>query len=363
MDKVKVLHFELSENIGGIESFLLNLYSMINREKFQFDFVTTAEKAAYGEQLKKLGGNIYKVSDYKNILNYKSDIRNLLKNNYDVVHVHKNSATNIIPLLEAKRVGGSKIIVHSHNTSPSRGRITGVLHKINQNKLYALTDYHLACSRVAGKWMYGEKNFEVIRNGIDVAKFIFDDNKRRDIREKFGILENSIVIGNVGRFTEQKNQMRLLDIFHEIVQCKPDSKLLLVGDGPLKKKCKEKARDLGIDRNVIFLGNRSDVNDLMQAMDVFVMPSLFEGLPIAAVEAQASGTYLFLSDTISSETEISKNVSWFTLNQSDEEIARMIVKRGVPNESVRLQSNLDVIKSGFAMTTTSKRMEEIYLSK
>lgn len=131
----------------------------------------------------------------------------------------------------------------------------------------------------------------------------------------------------------------------------------------MKKKCKEKACDLGIDRNVIFLGNRNDVNDLMQAMDVFVMPSLFEGLPIAAVEAQASGTYLFLSDTISSEIEISKNVSWFTLNQSDGEIARMIVKRGVPNESVRLQSNLDVIKSGFAMTTTSKRMEEIYLSK
>ena len=363
MNKIKILHFELSENIGGIESFLLNLYSMINREKFQFDFVTTAKSTPYEEQLKKLGGNIYKVANYKNIVNYKLDIKNLLKKNYDFVHVHKNSATNIIPLLEAKSIGNSKIIVHSHNTSPTRGRITEFIHKINKNKLYDLADYHLACSKIAGKWMYDERQFEIIRNGIDVTEFIFDENRRRGIKETLGILQSSFIIGNVGRFTEQKNQMRLLDIFYEIIQFKPDSKILLVGDGPLKKKCEDKACELGIDRNVIFLGNRNDVNDLMLAMDVFVMPSLFEGLPIAAVEAQASGTYLFLSDTISYETEISKNVTWFNLNQSDKEIAKMIVQRGIPNEKVRRQSNLDVIKSGFDMTSTSKRLEEIYLSK
>ena len=363
MNKIRILHFELTENIGGIETFLYNLYSTIDREKFQFDFVTTAEKPAYGNEMKKLGGNIYQISSYINIVSYKKDIRNLLKNKYDIVHVHKNSAANIIPLLEAKREGHSLIIIHSHNTAPSKGKISRLFHKINKNTLYNIADYHLACSEIAGHWMYGNKKYETVKNGIDVEKFLFESNKQESIRKELGIAESTFVIGNVGRFSEQKNHMRLLDIFYKIIQYKPDSKLLLIGEGILKKKCEEKTHKLGLDNKVLFLGKRNNVADLMQVMDSIVMPSLFEGLTVAAVEAQASGIYLFLSDTISRETEISKNVSWFSLNQSDEKIARMIVEKGIPNERVRLQANHDVTKSGYDMITTSKRIEELYFNK
>lgn len=360
-EKIRILHFELSENVGGIESFLFNLYSNLNRDKFQFDFVTTSEKPAFGEKLKELGGNIYKVSPYRNLLAYRTDVRKILQRNYDVVHVHKNSASNIIPLIEARRARVSRIIVHSHNTAPSKGKVTTILHQINKKRLYELSDIHLACSDVAGKWMYGDRKFEVVRNGIDTDKFRFDKNRRDVKRRELNVSDKTFVIGNVGRFTEQKNQVRLLDIYSEVKKKNSDSRLLLIGEGDLKESCVVKAKELGIEKNVMFLGNRNDVADLMQAMDAFVMPSLFEGLPIVGVEAQAAGAHVFLADTISKETEITSNVTWFGLEQTDEEIARMILSSGVSTDLERLKANKDVRKAGYDMFSTCKRIEEIYL--
>lgn len=361
MEKVKVLHLELDVHMGGIESFLYNLYSQIDRERVQFDFVTRSNRPAMESELRELGAKIYRVSSYKNPLAYMRDLNAVIENGYDVIHIHKNSAAVILPFIVAHKHKNSRVFVHSHNTAPSKGKVTTILHQINKKSLYELSDIHLACSDVAGKWMYGDRKFEVVRNGIDTDKFRFDKNRRDVKRRELNVSDKTFVIGNVGRFTEQKNQVRLLDIYSEVKKKNSDSKLLLIGEGDLKEGCVVKAKELGIEKNVMFLGNRNDVADLMQAMDAFVMPSLFEGLPIVGVEAQAAGTHAFLADTISKETEISSNVTWFGLEQTDEEIARMILSSGVSTDLERLKANKDVRKAGYDMFSTCKRIEEIYL--
>lgn len=360
MGKIKVLHFELTENVGGIETFLLNLYRQIDRDKFQFHFVTTATVPACKKQLEELGGVIHKVSTAHEVSHYINDVRKLLMDNFDIIHFHKNSAANILPLVEARKVNSSLIIVHSHNTAPSKGKITTFLHWANRSKLYKYSNVHLACSDIAGKWMYGNKEYEVVRNGIIAKKFLFDMSKREKIRSELELSSGTFVVGNVGRFVEQKNHQRLLKIFKKIHEKRKDSYMLLVGEGPLRDKIEKEAENLGISDRVKFLGNRTDVADVLMAIDAFVMPSLYEGLPVAGVEAQAAGTYLYLADTISSQTEITKNVTWFSLGQSDNEIAQMILQNGFPDEVNRAKANDEIVAAGYDISSTCKRIEEIY---
>lgn len=361
MRKVKVLHFELTENVGGIESFLLNLYQQIDREKFEFHFVTTAEVPAYKKQLEELGGFIHVVSKLSNVIRYASNITELLRDNYDIIHIHKNSAANIIPFIEAKKNEVPLIIVHSHNTAPSKSKLSTFLHFANKYKIYKYSDIHLACSDVAGKWMYGDKSYEVIRNGIITKRFLFDVSKREKIRRELKINAETFVVGNVGRFAEQKNHQRLIRIFANIYELRQDSCLLLIGEGTLREKIEAEVEDLGLSERVKFLGSRADVVDLLMGIDAFVMPSLFEGLPVAGVEAQAAGTYLYLADTISKQIEISKNVTWFSLEELDRNIAKIIVKNGIPLETDRIKANDDVVAAGYDMSSTCKRIEEIYI--
>ena len=360
MGKVKVLHFELTENIGGIESFLLNLFQQIDREKFEFHFVTTAEVPACKIQLEELGGFIHVVSELSNIGHYTGDIRKLLRDHYDVIHIHKNSAANIIPFIEAKKTDVPMIIVHSHNTAPSKGKLTKLLHLVNRSKIYKCSDIHLACSDAAGKWMYGDKVYEVVRNGVVAKNFFFDVSKREKVRRELKINAETFVVGNVGRLVEQKNHQRLIRIFAKIYELRKDSCLLLIGEGPLREKMEAEVEDLGLADRVKFIGNRADVADLLMGIDAFVMTSLFEGLPVAAVEAQAAGTYLYLADTISKQTEIGKNVTWFSLEQLDIDIAKIIVGNGIPLEADRIRANDDVVAAGYDMSSTCKRIDEIY---
>lgn len=359
MQKIKVLHLELDENMGGIESFLYNLYEQIDRKKIQFDFVTRAENPAKGNELKKLGANIYKVSSLSHPFRYMRDLENIIKNgNYDVVHIHKNSCANILPFFVTNKFKNLKVCVHSHNTQPSKGSIAKILHILNRRFVWNSSIKHFACSEVAGKWLYGdEKDFIVLKNGIKTDNYLFNENMRSLKREELGIANDTILIGNVGRFTEQKNHKRLLDIFYLLQKKEPNSALILIGDGELKDVNIEHSKKIGL-KNVNFLGVRNDIPGLMMAMDVFVMPSLYEGLPIVAVEAQTTGLTVFVSDTISNEVKITKNVIQFSLQDSDENIANKIINTKYNYD--RMKSRDRICELGFDIENTAKILEREY---
>ena len=336
MNKIRVLHLELSNRIGGIEKFLFNLYKEIDKNKVQFDFATTTlNTAPLEKKLINLGGNVYHIHAYKNIKLYYKDIEKLICNGeYDVIHIHKNSATNIIPFIVIKRNNIKSVIVHSHNTRHSVGNMTKFVHFINIKYLYKNAKVHLACSTEAGKWLYGNRKYEVIYNGIDINDFAFNNKKRINIRKSLGIEDSDFVVGNIGRFEKQKNHKRILEIFNEIVKIDQNAKLILVGDGYLKNEIIKLIEKLGLQKNVILTGVVDNVNEIVSAIDCFLMPSLYEGLPIAAIEAQISGASIALSDTISPETDIFNKAVWFSLNDKDKDIARKIVKNKIKDRAI-----------------------------
>lgn len=360
MRKVRVLHFELSENVGGIESFLLNLYKEIDRDVVQFDFITQSDTPALARDFYSLGSNIYKVSSARNVYKYWHDIRKILLSDYDVIHIHKNSVANIIPLYCGVKAG-VPIFLHSHNTMPSVGKITFLLHKINKFKAYKMAEEHFACSSEAGYWMYGNKNFTIVRNGIVTELFKFDYSKRNEKRKELSIPEDAFVMGHVGRFANQKNHAFLLDIFNDVNQMKEGAILLLIGEGENLDKIECKAKELGISDKVIFLGNRNDIPQLLMCMDAFVMPSLYEGLPISAVEAQATGVKTFLANTISKETEMSSTVTWFSIDDKTSNIAKIIIEK-CNKENDRYWCNKEVVNAGFAMEETAKMLQNAYIN-
>ena len=361
MKKIKVLHLELDEHLGGIESFLYNLYAQIDKEKVQFDFVTRFNNPAKGDELKKLGANIYKVSSYKNPVKYMLDLKKIIKKeNYNIVHIHKNSAAVIFPFLITREFKDIRVFVHSHNTKPSIGNVSKILHKMNKCFLYKSADEHFACSKVAGEWLYGnKKSYVVLRNGIVAENFLFDKKVREITRNEFNISDNDFIMGHIGRFTDQKNHDLLIDIFYEFQKIKSNAYLWLIGDGENKDEIYKKVLELGIQDKVIFLGIRNNVNELLMAMDAFVMPSVYEGLPISAIEAQATGVETFLSDTISKETEISTIVNWFSNEWDNKLIAKLIFDK-CNVRSNRLQANKEIIENGFDMKETAQILLEYY---
>ncbi|WP_382321981.1 glycosyltransferase [Limosilactobacillus reuteri] len=357
--KIKVLHVQITENFGGIESLLTNIYENIDRNVYQFDFIATGANQ-YQEKLKELGGRIYVMPSIRLFASYVRKFNFILKNNYDVVHFHKNSAANIIPILLVKyHSSHPKIIIHSHNTSPSinnKGLL--ILHMINRSLLNRISDKRVACAKVAAKWMFGtENNIQIINNGIDIKKFSYSSKNRNLIREKLGIASSDIVLGNVGRFSEQKNQSFLIDIFSIFKEKIPNSKLILVGDGYLLKKVEEKVKSLGLASKVIFTGKINNIPDFLSAMDVFVMPSLYEGLPISAVEAQAEGLKVFLSDSISKEVVLTNRTKLFSLKQKPNEIADMIFKNSESDDRV---SGLKRIVDSYSLDNTVKNFNNLY---
>lgn len=357
--KIKILHVQITENYGGIESLLTNVYSNIDRSKFQFDFIATA-KEPYQEKLKELGASIYLMPSIKKINLYVKCFKQVLDNDYDIVHFHKNSAANIIPILLAKfHFSHPKIIVHSHNTSPSlSGFIFNLLHGLNRKLLGYLADSKVACSVSAAHWMFGtKKNIRIIRNGIVLSKYAYSDSDRYSYRKKLKIGKGTFVVGNVARFSKQKNYSLLIDIFYEIQKKKHDSVLLLIGDGPLIETIKSKTKKLNIENKVIFLGRKNNVAPFLSAMDAFVMPSLYEGLPIAAVEAQASGVNVFVSNVITGEVYLTDNIFKFSLNSSPKEIATLILKPKIKNRKECLEKVRD---AGYDLDNTVDDFATLY---
>ncbi len=336
---IRVLQIGLSFERGGVESFVMNYYRHINREKIQFDFINPYDKPlAYEDEILRLGGKIFRVTDFhSHPVKYKKDLEKIMLA-YDVVHIHMLSAANIIPLKVAKRLGVKKIIAHSHN-SKAEGLIRKILHKINykKNSYYATNCY--SCSKLAGDWMFGKnKYYEIIKNGIESEKYAYNNESRIELRKEFGINNDAVVYGNVGRLNIQKNQSFLLKVFSKIHQIQPNSYLCIVGEGELRKDLTEFSKKLNIQDRVLMVGRRGDVHKFYSFFDSIIMPSIFEGLPVTLIEAQANGLKCFVSKgAISYETKILETMEFIDLNEGEDKWAEKILQADLQREKSALE--------------------------
>ena len=306
---------------GGIEAVVMNYYRHIDREKVQFDFYF-AEDSSFPqrEELERLGAGIYPIPSYSRSVEYHRALYKAFKEKgYKIVHAHL-STMSVFPLFAAWRAGVPVRICHNHSTAHWGEGLKTLLKYILRpfNKVFATC--YFACGETAGRWMYGDKCFEkgkvtVMPNAIDTEKFTYDPEARVALREELGIPEDAFVVGHVGRFMYQKNHSFLIDVFAELAKQRPDAVLLLIGEGELVERIQNKVWGLGIEAKVIFTGARQDVDKLYSVMDVFCLPSFYEGMPVVAWEAQASGLPCVFSNRVSSEAKQSENCCFLGLEQ------------------------------------------------
>lgn len=359
---LRVLHFQGRMGRGGAETFMMNTYRNLDRTKIQFDFLIYdefKEVQPYHKEIESLGGRIFYVPNpKKNIFNYVKEVKQLLKKeSFDIVHsqVFFGGGLN---LWLASQAGIQKRIVHSHATAHEQGQsiVFKTIRKVLDQLMFKYATDYLACSYDAGKALFGhDHEFVFVPNGIDLEKYRSVPVSKSEIKKQLSINEESFVVGHIGRFEEQKNHTLLIEIFQEVLKKHPDSHLLLLGEGSLEEKINEKVSSLNIQDKVSFLGVREDIPELLKVFDVFLMPSLYEGLPISAVEAQASGNKLVLADTISKETKLSENVTFISLDKSKDYWAETVLLKPLENKPLKELEAYD-------MKHTAQMMEAIYLN-
>lgn len=365
---LRVLHILPSMNRGGIETLLMNLYRKIDRSQIQFDFLLTNDSYNdFESEIIYLGGKIYRVSPRnKGIKKNKSDLDSFFKihQEYKIIHQHLSSLSYIEPIKIARKHQIPHRIVHSHNTKQSGSKIHYISHKFNQYKIDRLATEYFACSNLAARWLfpksiYLNRSYSVINNGIDTNGFVFNSEIRSNKRKELNIDPNEVLLGHVGRFNLQKNHDFLIDIFKSYKDKYGKGKLLLVGEGPLRPSIEEKINQLGLNHDIIFTGLRKDISELMQAMDVFLMPSLHEGLPVTLIEAQATGVSIVLADTITKEVAINDNLAWLSLKDSYEKWALTIEKSTMYD---RKSTTKKVIDAGFDIKNIAEELQCFYLN-
>ena len=358
---IRVLQIVDNMNAGGIQSFIMNVYRRINRDEIQFDFLLCKEEPLYGEEIQQLGGRIFYVpARSKGILRNRKALRAFFINHpeFTVVHMHESSLSYIEPLIEARKSGVKKRIIHSHSTRVIGKKIHRVLHRVNQLRIGKYATDYIACGKDAAEWMFGKSlirnKVEIIYNGIELTKFNYSKSIRDEVRIELKI-ENQFVIGHLGRFEPVKNHLFLLRVFKSVLSIEENSILLLAGTGKLIDTIKQEAIGLSIDDKVKFLGVRNDPERLYQAMDVFLLPSLYEGFPVSAIEAQANGLPCLLSDTITKEACILPNVLMANLNDSPNKWAKMIM-----NNTERCKDISKVYDMGFDSAKTIQAITSLY---
>lgn len=345
---------------GGIEKYVIDLFRHMNPDEIVFDFLLRKKVNMYEDVIASLGGRVFYVAPYpeEKRQNY-IDVDEFFKTHieYSVVHIHAPSLEYITILKLAKKYNRN-IILHSHCSS--RNTLNArIIHYINRfiTKKYATA--HFACSDKAAKWMFGNQNYEFVVNGIDTTKFTYNDAIRSEMRKKLN-LKDCFIWGHVGRLCETKNQKYLLYLFKEQLLYNTNSKLLIIGEGNELTNLQKLANELGILEKVSFLGFRTDVYKLMCAMDVFVFPSLAEGLPITLIEAQSMGLPCFVADNITRQSALTDNINFLSLtDDKDKWIEEINKKRNVEN---RENYSLIVKDKGFDISDTSNRIEKYYLS-
>lgn len=362
---IRVLNMFTIMDRGGAETMVMNYYRHIDRTKVQFDFLVHREqRGAYDDEIERMGGRIYRMCPVypQNFSRYKRDLRTFFRAHpeYKIIHSHM-SELGYFAFREAERQGVPVRICHAHN-APHGFDAKMIIRTYFKKRMMPYLTHLFMCGEESGKWLYGEKNktrFIMLNNAIDAAVYSFDASKREKMRRQLG-LADELVIGHVGRFNPQKNHPFLLNIFAALLKKEPNAVLLLVGGGADMPKIQAKAQELGIAERVRFLGVRSDVADLMQAMDVFVFPSLYEGLPVTMVEAQASGLPCIISDKVPPECILTDGlVNIMPLSANPEAWAEKIfAMRAIP----RTDRREEIAAHGFDISTEAVKLQEFYLN-
>lgn len=368
MDKpIRILQVIGIMNRGGAETMIMNLYRNIDITKVQFDFVVhTNEVGSFDEEIKALGGRIYHCPRYviKNHIGYKKWWKKFLSEHsqdYIAVHGHIGSTASIY--LSISNSYGLYTIAHSHS---ARGISTlkDVVYKLLSYNTRNVAKCFFACSQLAGIKRYGRhivhnnKNFFILNNAIDTEKYICNDYIKNKKDKELCIDESQTVLGHVGRFDNAKNQIFLVHIFNELQNYNENSKLILVGNGKNFEFVKEKVKLLDLENKVIMTGVRDDVNEILQTFDMFVFPSIYEGLPVSVIEAQASGLKCLLSDTVTKEVDITGNVEFMSLEKSPKEWAEKIVSM-LPYERKNTQQK--IIDAGYDIKSTAEWLTDFYI--
>ena len=359
---IRILHVLGGLERGGAETFVMNLYRNIDRENIQFDFVIhTEDHGAFYNEIVSLGGRIFSCPRYKgkNHFAYVKWWKVFLKSHseYKVIHSHVRSTASIY--LKFAKHNGLKTIIHSHSTSSGKG-ITSVIKNILQYPLRYMADYLFACSKESGEWLFGKKatkaqNFHVIKNSIDLEKCSFNSDVRNKYRKEMNLTDKKVFI-HVGRLHPAKNHMFLLDLFKEIYKNDSNSVLLIVGDGDLREQIANRINELGLPSSVFMLGSRGDVGNLLQSADCFLFPSLWEGVPLTVIEAQASGLPCLVSNTITSDINISDLVTSIPVDKGVTPWIKKISNLNLTRKDV----HENIISAGYDSKTLAKWIEDFY---
>ena len=370
---VKVLQIGMTRNHGGLETYLLQQFRAIDRTKVIYDFVniTGEYDIVAQDEILASGSKVYAVNSrhLNPIKHYYQWIKLLAKvhSDYNAIVLNTNSLEYIFPLLAAVFFGIPKRVIHSHNMGYERkiGFYRRILIAFNKVLLKQSATHYFACSKAAGKWMFGDKDFTVIHNAIQPRDFMHNGITRNFVRKKLG-LQDCFVVGHVGRFSYQKNHKFLIQIFSEIVKKQKNAMLMLignyVGDDFYWRQCHEIVNELQLSEKVLFLGERKDVPDLMQAMDCFVLPSHFEGLPLVGIEAQAAGLLCFFSVNITKELAVTDLVHFLSFKQPASHWAEQIlyIFKTYKALSFREHDFNTITEKGYNIEYEIKKIEKFY---
>jgi glycosyltransferase involved in cell wall biosynthesis len=350
---------------GGIEAFMMNYYNNFDRSKIQVDFIVHGfEEGFYENEIKAMGGKIYNVPVKSN--NYLGNIKAIKEifksGRYKIVHSHMDAMSYVV-LREAKRCGIPIRIAHSHNTQHlTKNKLKILLNEYARKNIVKYATHFFACSLPAANWLFGnemvnENKVNFINNAISIEKYKFNEDVRREVRKELKV-ENNFVIGHVGRFDYQKNHKFLLNLFCEILKIKSNAKLVLVGDGHLRQSIGKDIKLLGIEDKVILCGVREDVDRLFNGFDFFCFPSLFEGLGMVLMEAQANGLKCLASDQVPSEVNISGLVKFLSLNS---DYSEWVKSMDIEDEYKREVKSETFNSSGYSISQEALKLQNLYL--
>lgn len=366
----RVLEVGMTRNWGGLETYLMQQFRHLDPARVHYDFVniTGEYDICFQQEILDAGSEVFRVcSRHRNPLRHYREWYQLLRHHagaYDAIVLNTNSLEYVYPLVIARKFGIPRRVIHSHNAGFENaiGTARRALIAMNQRLLRASATDYLACSEDAGRWMFGTGTpFRVVHNALDMASYRFDPARRAAVRQSLG-LGDALVLGHVGRFSYQKNHDFLLDAFAAVHEARPDTVLLLVGDAvgdtSFLDATKEKVERLGLKENVRFLGMRQDVPDLLQAMDVFLLPSHFEGLGIVGIEAQAAGLPTFASDTLPRDLAVTSLIHFLPLGRAEAWAEAVLHGGGQP----RRDTTDEIRRAGYDIDEETRKMEEFFCS-
>lgn len=362
---LRILHVVINMNRGGAETLIMNLYRNIDTQTIQFDFLT-CKPGFFDDEISKLGGTVHRIPYVTDVghKGFRIELETFFKihPSYSIVHSHLDKMSGVV-MRAAKRSGVPIRIAHSHNTK-SEGKLLQKIYKsYAARNLTDCVTHRFACSTDSAKWLFNRqaKTAQIVKNGIELNTFTYHPKRQKEIRCMLGIPDSTVVFGHVGRFNKQKNHFHLIDIFVEIHEKVRDAMLILIGDGILKTSVEKKVYELGLDNKILFLGVRSDISDLLQGFDIFLMPSLHEGLPVTLIEAQCVDLPCMIANTITEDADLGIGlIHYLPLNDFDK--WRRTSMELIHSNRKRESKSFALKQAGYDITETAKTLQTTYLA-